>query len=292
MDSVATLASVVFLKVQDFTGRSVTEQARLRAQLEAVVAVSSAVVSFEDRIVVDTPSGAAVVVLADPKGALDIAERSLEASAGLPLCVGVNYGPVQPGSGAHGELGLMGDGIASAATIADFAKPSQLLVSRSFREALAEAAPHREATLHAAGVFTDARVRTHELSTSDKRAAIRRRRRMLVVGAVVALGFLGSGLVARDAIKANQASRPPAILVFEISPRGDVFVDGESKGRSPPLSQIRVPSGKHRILVKNADYEPMEFSVDLDPGEQLTIRHSFSGTPGQIFRSLRDKLRF
>ena len=46
MDSVATLASVVFLRIQDFTGRFVTEQARLRAQLEAVVAGSSAVVSL------------------------------------------------------------------------------------------------------------------------------------------------------------------------------------------------------------------------------------------------------
>jgi hypothetical protein len=32
-------ASVVFLKIQDFARRSATEQARLRAQLQAVVAM-------------------------------------------------------------------------------------------------------------------------------------------------------------------------------------------------------------------------------------------------------------
>ena len=35
-------ASVVFLKIQDFARRPATEQARLRAQLQAVVAVTAA----------------------------------------------------------------------------------------------------------------------------------------------------------------------------------------------------------------------------------------------------------
>ncbi len=39
----SVFASVVFLKVQDLARRPVSEQSRLRAQLEAVVAVTAAV---------------------------------------------------------------------------------------------------------------------------------------------------------------------------------------------------------------------------------------------------------
>ena len=40
--SPVALASVAFLKIHEFVRRPVTEQARLRAQLEAVVAVTAA----------------------------------------------------------------------------------------------------------------------------------------------------------------------------------------------------------------------------------------------------------
>src|SRR5436309_6142263 len=90
-NAAATLASVVFLKIQEFARRPVQEQARLRAQLEAVVAVTTAELAPASRIVLDAADGAAIVVLGDPKGALRLAERALAATAaGLPLCVGVN----------------------------------------------------------------------------------------------------------------------------------------------------------------------------------------------------------
>jgi hypothetical protein len=290
-DSPPFLASVVFLRIQDFARRPVAEQARLRAQLEAVIAVASAVVTPADRLILDTPSGTAVVVLDDPKGALELAERSLAASAGLPMCIGVNYGPVQVGGNERTGQGLMGDGIASAATVAEFAEPSRLLVSRSFREALAEAAPGRDATMRSAGTFTDSRLRTHELSTSDARSAVQRRRRWLAFSAVGAVALIGGGMLLRGAIDSKRTSGPPAVLVFDIKPRGNVFIDGEAKGKSPPLTEIRVSPGRHRIEVRHPDYEPLQLNVDLKPGEQLTIRHSFAaGSPGEFFRGLRDRL--
>ena len=81
----AALASVVFLKMHEFSRRPVTEQARLRAQLEAVVAVTAAELEPASRVVLDAADGAAVVVLRDPAGALRLAERALyAATAGLP----------------------------------------------------------------------------------------------------------------------------------------------------------------------------------------------------------------
>src|SRR5512145_1398325 len=140
-------ASVVFLKIQDFARRPATEQARLRAQLQAVIAVTAAEISPAGRVMLDSADGAAIVVLDDPRAALRLAERALAAVAvGLPLSAGLNHGALQL-AGRKGGEGMTGDGIAVAAAIAAFAGASRVLVSRSFRDAMAEAAPGAEAAL-------------------------------------------------------------------------------------------------------------------------------------------------
>jgi hypothetical protein len=111
--SAPTLASVVFLQLQEFSRRAITEQAKLRTQLEAVVGVAISLLPVEDRILLDTPDGAAVVVLANPRGAIEVAERALAAATGLPLCIGVNHGVIQFATDEHQTQGLVGDGIAS-----------------------------------------------------------------------------------------------------------------------------------------------------------------------------------
>src|SRR2546428_7664113 len=123
-NAAATLASVVFLKIQEFARRPVQERTRLGGQLEAVVAVTAAELAPEGRIVLDAADGAAIVVLADPKGALRLAERALSATAaGLPLCIGVNHGAVQLAAGGRGAEGMTGDGISVAAGRAQVPPP-------------------------------------------------------------------------------------------------------------------------------------------------------------------------
>jgi class 3 adenylate cyclase len=197
-NAAAKLASVVFLKVQEFARRPAQEQARLRAQLEAVVAVTTADLGHAGWIALDAADGIAIAVLGDPEGALRLAQRSLTAiAAGLPLCIGVNHGAVQATSGARGVDGMTGDGIAVAASVAEFAASTRVLISRSFRDALADAAPALDAGFSPAGVFTDAGLRTHELFFPDKSAAGRRRRRLIAVGLAASLVLLGAGIGAR-----------------------------------------------------------------------------------------------
>jgi class 3 adenylate cyclase len=189
------LASVVFLKMHEFPRRPVTEQARLRAQLEAAVAITAAELDPASRIVLDAADGAAVVVLGDPLGALRLAERSLfAAAAGLPLAIGINHGAVRLAGDGRGDEGLAGDGIAVAANVAEFAAPSALLVSRSFRDALADARPGVEAQMLSAGSFTDAGLRTHEIFAPDHRVPQRRRRRYLAASVAAAILLVGAGV--------------------------------------------------------------------------------------------------
>jgi hypothetical protein len=183
------VASVVFLRIQDFATRPASEQARLRAQLEAVVAVTIAELRPASRIVLDATDGVAIVVLCNPKGALRLAERALTATvAGLPLCAGINHGAVRLLTDGNGHA-MVGDGIAVAASVAQFAPGSELRVSREFRDALADAAPGLEASLVPKGASTDASLRSHELFTPDRTELPRRKRTYaaLSVAAVFAL---------------------------------------------------------------------------------------------------------
>ena len=199
-----SLASVVFLRIADFARRRVSEQARLRAQLEAVVAVTSADVAPASRIVLEASDGIAVVVLANPRAALAIAERVLAAGpAGLMLSIGVNHGAVRA-TGDEGDEGVIGDGVATAASVADFAPAGAVLLSRSFRDALAEAAPEVAAGLRPAGVHTDAGLRTHELFSTDRDAALRRRRQFLLLGTAAVVGFVGLGAGIRLSLRGRK----------------------------------------------------------------------------------------
>ncbi|OAI51080.1 hypothetical protein AYO46_01870 [Betaproteobacteria bacterium SCGC AG-212-J23] len=193
----ALSASVVFLRIQDFARRPASEQARLRAQLEAVVAVTAAELAPERRIVLDASDGAAIVMLRDPRAALRLAERALEASsAGLPLCAGLNHGTLRT-AGKKGNEGMAGDGIAVAASIAQFTAPGRLFASRAFRDALADAEPGEEAVLVSAGTFNDPGLRTHELYKADGHAVRRRSRRYALLGVVLAVALVAGGVSSR-----------------------------------------------------------------------------------------------
>jgi hypothetical protein len=200
----SVFASVVFLKVQELARRPVSEQTRLRAQLEAVVAVTASDIDPAGCIVLDASDGVAIVVLRDPQGALRLAGRALAATAaGLPLSAGLNHGAVQL-SGGRSE-GMAGDGIAVAASVAEFATPPRLLASRAFRDALADSAPGLEAALVPAGTFTDPGLRTHELFSPDPRAARRRAWRYSAASVVAVVALLGGGVATRISTDGQEA---------------------------------------------------------------------------------------
>ena len=204
-------ASVVFLKIQDFARRSATEQARLRAQLQAVVAVAAAEIPPTGRVMLDSADGIAIVVIDDPRAALQLAKRALTATAvGLPLSAGLNHGALQL-VGKKGGDGMTGDGIAVAAAVAAFAPASRLLASREFRNALAAAAPGREASLSPAGTFNDPGLRAHELFKPDEKAPARRSLRYSAAAVLVAVALIGGGIALRNS-NGNQQPLVDAML--------------------------------------------------------------------------------
>lgn len=290
--SLPTLASVIFIRITEFARRPVAEQARLRAQLEAALAISLIDAAPDGRIILDAPDGIVVAILRDPAGALEIAQRCMSVTgAGVSVAIAINHGAIRVLPDDSGHHGLIGDAIGTASAIAHFAGPSRLFVSRSFRDALAEAAPGLVAQLQPAGVFTDANVRTHELLAPDGKA-LQNRRRLFVAVAVTVLCAVGAAAVYfRGEVRLALFADRPASIAFEIHPDGDVFVDGVSRGRTPPLGELRLDAGVHTIEVRRRGHEAHTVEIAVEAGGSATIRHSFE--PGQqrgLLRRLWDSI--
>jgi hypothetical protein len=284
------LASVVFARIAEFARRPVAEQARLRAQLEAALAVSLVDINPANRIVLDAPDGIAVAVLGDPAGALDIAQRCLSATtAGVPVAIAVNHGAIRYAQEDEDRVGLIGDAIGTASAIAHFAGPSRLFVSKTFHEALEEAAPGRAASLRPAGVFTDGNVRTHELFATDSAAASRRRKILAAVGIVLVAGIGTAAAMFRDDVQRELRAGEPAVLSFDVFPDGDVYVNGFPRGKSPPLIEMQLEAGPHSVEVRRKGQPSVKLSVELEPGKTTSVRHDFEPRPKRgVFTRLWD----
>ena len=99
---------------------------------------------------------------------------------------------------------MTGDGIAVAASIAEFAAATKLYASRAFRDALADAAPGREAALVPAGGFKDAGLRQHEVFTLDEKAPRRRELRYAAATMVLVIACIGGGFALRIAVESEK----------------------------------------------------------------------------------------
>jgi hypothetical protein len=72
------------------------------------------------------------------------------------------------------------------------------------------------------------------------------------------------------------ASAPaPATISFAISPWGEVHIDGRKHGISPPLRNVELAPGRHRIEIRNAKFPPHVEVVDARSGAKIRIRHKF-----------------
>ena len=299
--STAAHASVVFLKIPEFSQSPVSEQVRLKDRLEGKVA--AALVGLEEgrRIVLEAPDGAAVVVLGDPAAALRFARRSSAGGDGVPVAAGISHGPVRVAEGGVSPV-VLGDGLAVADAVAGLAPQGRIAATREFRDALAREAPAEAWHLAPVGMQNDARERSHELFLADEKTASVRRRRVLLALAAAFAGIIALGIVARtgledarrparlqatpvrpakpaEAAKATPAPPALATLRLDIRPQGEVLIDGVAKGKSPPLVSLQVPPGRHRIEVRRPGASALVLQVDAGPGEELTIKHTFPAPP-------------
>jgi eukaryotic-like serine/threonine-protein kinase len=105
---------------------------------------------------------------------------------------------------------------------------------------------------------------------------------LLVIGIVI--GVLIATLAQRpaaDNLPVNVAvtdSRERAgvgVILLDIVPWGEVYVDNRPVGVAPPLKELQLPSGRHAIEIRYSTGKAVTANVDVDPARPSKIQHSF-----------------
>jgi serine/threonine-protein kinase len=77
-----------------------------------------------------------------------------------------------------------------------------------------------------------------------------------------------------SAMKAESGPVKMGIVSIAVSPWGEVFVDGISKGVTPPLTRLNLPVGKHKIDIRNGD-DTHATTIEVSNEKEVRLTHRF-----------------
>jgi class 3 adenylate cyclase len=191
------IGSVVFVDIVGYSKKSVSEQITVKDRFTALLSESLVDIPTEQRLILDTGDGAALSFLGDPEDALfvgmnlrDMVDKAIaeaaatsilepplpdapprEVEGALPLRIGINLGPVKLVRDINGHPNIVGDGINVAQRIMSFARPGQIVVSRSFYDVVSVISDEYAKLFKYEGSRTDKHVREHEIYIVGESAA-------------------------------------------------------------------------------------------------------------------------
>jgi class 3 adenylate cyclase len=169
------ICSVVFIDLVGYSKKPVTEQIRLKTSLTNNLSEAIKDIPINDRIILDTGDGAAISFLGDPEDALFVTlslreamlreaqEAGEDTSGEGAVRMGINLGPVKLVKDINGHPNIIGDGINVAQRIMSFARPGQIVVSRSYYDVVSNLASEYAKLFTYEGSRTDKHVREHEI---------------------------------------------------------------------------------------------------------------------------------
>lgn len=296
-------ATVLFLRQR---AADETSDGLASAREQLLAAVQAVAEGWEQgrRVVLDATDGIAFVGDIEPLVALRAAQRVAAKLAAGAVGIALHHGPVRV-AGEGIATRVLGDGVETAAALAGFTSTQSIVASRAFRDALAVNAPGAAENLRPVGEVVDERLRPHALHVFDPAAARSRALRRNLLASSGLLLLLGAGWAGRVARENYEEARRPAVIVLDVRPAGEVFVDGEPKGSAPPLMRLSLPPGPHRIEVRNGRFPPLKMDVHLQPGEEMELKHVFTApapprrqrpsrepTPGEKLERTIDRYKF
>lgn len=252
-------SSVLFLRWEGDPGSAPVLDDQLVARLKAVLVRWDAT----RRLVLEAPQGLVIAGPVPPSVARDAARRLARAKGLPPLRTGLHHGELRVTPDRSVQARVSGEALHAAAAAADGAGADRIGISPAFAAAMA--AQRRGARRHA-------------------------------LAGLGVLAVLVSGPAGRHALEQYEAARRPAVIQLDIRPWGDVFVDGEPKGRTPPLVRLSLPPGPHVVEVRNGKFKPLRMEMTLQPAEELEVKHVFAAPPVAPRRkqqpSVIDRLKF
>ena len=164
------MCTVLFLDIVEYSKKLVADQLKIKHQFNACISAAIQDIAVNDRIILDTGDGVAVNFLGDPEDALFVAMNLSKAFASTPegepqveVRTGINLGPVRLVRDINGQPNIIGDGINVAERVMSFARPGQVLVSRSYFEVVTRISEDYARLFAYQGSRTDKHVREHEI---------------------------------------------------------------------------------------------------------------------------------
>lgn len=165
------MCSVLFLDIVEYSKKSVSGQISLKDRFNGYLSEAIRNVPIADRIILDTGDGAAINFIGDVEDALKAALSLRESLLNEPpnpdnpllVRMGINLGPVRLVRDINGQPNIVGDGINVAQRVMGFADPGQVLVSRSYFDAVSRLSHDYAEMFHYQGSRTDKHVREHEV---------------------------------------------------------------------------------------------------------------------------------
>ncbi len=166
-----TICSIIFLDIIDYSKKSVSKQIEIKNQFNRLINHSIKDVDTEERIILDTGDGAAIAHVGSPEDALfislsirdEILKSNILSSMPLYVRFGINLGPVRVVRDINGQPNIIGDGINVAQRIMSFAKPNQIVVSRSYYDVTSRLTQEISQMFDYSGIKHDKHVREHEI---------------------------------------------------------------------------------------------------------------------------------
>ncbi|HEX4857726.1 MAG TPA: PEGA domain-containing protein [Usitatibacteraceae bacterium] len=290
----AAAASVLLLRIDAFEQRGVADQLRTGAMLDRALDAALARLEPDRRIVLESPGFAAIAVIGDPAAAFRAAEAAhdLSAQETLPLSLALDHGLLKRDARDSGVARLAGGALTTAMAVAALALPGTMLATRAFRERLHATDPAAARRLRDAGTKTDGEFRAHEVLARDPQAGadIARRRWVRAIG--VAAALVAGGVAVRLIRQRMAEQSRPAIVNLDITPSGDVYLDGAYKGSAPALTRLELPPGTYQLEVRNGRFKPQVFALQLQPGEETQVRAVFAAPARKAEKSLVERLKF
>ena len=76
----------------------------------------------------------------------------------------------------------------------------------------------------------------------------------------------------------KEAARPAGtgVIALAIAPWGEVYVDGDRVGVSPPVNEVEVAPGKRKIEIRNGSFPVYTQVVDVKADQKVRIKYKFN----------------
>ena len=88
-------------------------------------------------------------------------------------------------------------------------------------------------------------------------------------------GAVGDKRGTRAAGESAAAVAHTGVIALAVAPWGEVIVDGNYLGVSPPLTRVTLPPGVHRIEVQNGTASPYRAEIEVKSGQTVALQHKF-----------------